>query len=137
MQIWEYAFKSLQVNAEERSVVLTDVPVPRYALPYRKKAAEIMFERFKVPGLATADQGVLSLLAANKKTGLIVNYGETATSIVPIYEGCKITHAQASVHCGTLVDRLVKLLLERGHNIVSTAERRGLSDLIKFVLLNN
>ena len=47
----------------------------------------MMFEKFGVPAFALGHQAVLSLFAAGKTTGLVVDCGHSVTNIVPVKDG--------------------------------------------------
>ena len=55
--------------------------------------AQIMFESFRVPALYLSIQATLSLYAAGKKTGIVLDSGTGTTNTVPIYEGYALPHA--------------------------------------------
>ena len=82
-KIWEYTFdKVLRIDPKEQGVLLTEA----YLNPihHREKMAEIMFETFNVPALYFALPSVLSLYAAGRGMGVILDSGSATTTIVPI-----------------------------------------------------
>eukprot|EP00947_MAST-08B_sp_MAST-8B-sp1_P003449 g3449.t1 len=83
----------------------------------RGRAAQIMFEQFKVPGLFISTTPVLSLFAAGRTRGVVVESGEGVTSVVPIFEGVPLQHAQQRVDlAGTdLTTFLAERLASRGY----------------------
>lgn len=89
--IWKFTFNDLGVNPSEHPVLLTE---PSLNDPKnRVKIAEIMFEQFNVPSLCIVPQAFLSLHAENLSTGLVVDIGDTFTSVTPIYEELVILNA--------------------------------------------
>lgn len=52
-----------------------------------------MFENFNVPAFYLSIQAVLSLYAAGKTTGLVLDAGDGVTHTVPIFEGYTLPHA--------------------------------------------
>ncbi|KAL6782075.1 ARP7 [Auxenochlorella protothecoides x Auxenochlorella symbiontica] len=53
----------------------------------RERLCQLAFEGLGVRGLFVADQGVLSLYAAGKTSGLVVDYGLDKTDVSPVLEG--------------------------------------------------
>ena len=45
-----------------------------------------MFETFNAPAFYVAVQGVLSLYASGRTTGVVLDSGDGVTHIVPVYE---------------------------------------------------
>jgi len=82
-KIWDYTFsKVLRVDPKEHGVLLTEAYLN--PLHHREKTAEIMFETFKVPALSITLPAVLSLYAAGRGMGVILDSGDATTTIVPI-----------------------------------------------------
>lgn len=59
----------------------------------REKAMEIFFETFNVPAIHIQMQAVLSLYAAGRTTGVVLDSGDGVTHCVPVYEGFAIEPA--------------------------------------------
>ena len=53
--------------------------------------AEIFFETLHVPALFIAPQPLLSLYAAGKGTGVVVDIGDGVSTYFPVYDGYAIT----------------------------------------------
>lgn len=71
----------------------------------------IIFDTFDVPSFLLANQSVLSLYALGKATGLVLDSGDGATSIVPVYEGHPVSNlAKIDLAGRDLTDYLLKLL---------------------------
>jgi actin-related protein len=91
-KVWTYCFDTeLRVTPSESEVLLTEAPLNPKA--NREKMAEIMFENFQVLSLYIGIQAVLSLYAAGRVTGIVLDSGDGVTHTVPIYEGYSIPHA--------------------------------------------
>ena len=84
-----------------------------------------MFETFKVPAFYLAMDGVLSLYASGRTTGIVTSVKEQVSQAVPIYEGYALPHAiqQLDVGLRDVVDYMMKILTERGYSFTTTAER--------------
>jgi actin-related protein len=53
----------------------------------REKMAQIMFEKFNIPGMYVAIQAQLSLYSLSRTTGLLLESGDGVTNTEPIYKG--------------------------------------------------
>nr|CAB3219905.1 alpha-centractin-like [Phallusia mammillata] len=123
-RIWQYVYSKneLQTFPEEHPVLLTEAPLnPRRN---RERAAEIFFETFNVPAFFVSIQAVLSLYAAGKMTGVVIDAGDGVTHSVPIYEGFSLPHSIIRTDvAGRDVTKYLQLLLRKeGFNFKTTAE---------------
>eukprot|EP01084_Bolivina_argentea_P286430 491326_1 len=83
--IWRYSLQQLNVQPEERSIVLTEPPFNPKS--NREKTVEIMFESFNVPATHIYNQQTLALFATGRTTGIVLDIGYDSSWTVPIYEG--------------------------------------------------
>lgn len=92
-KVWNHTFfNELRCNPSEcGGVLLTEAP--RNPKANREKMVEIMFETFDVPNAYIAIQAVMSLYAAGRTTGLVVDSGDGVSHTVPVFEGFSIPHA--------------------------------------------
>jgi actin-related protein len=89
--IWEYIFNELQVDPTTANVLIADSPnTPR---ENRLKIAEYMLGNFRVSSLGIVSTAVLSLISTGRTRGLLVDAGDGATNIVPIFETFPLAHA--------------------------------------------
>lgn len=112
--LWRHLYgkEQLGIPSEEHPVLLTEAPLN--PLRNREKAAEIFFEAFNAPALFVSMQAVLSLYAAGRTTGVVLDCGDGVTQAVPIYEGFAMNHAIMRVDvAGRDVTRHLNLLLRR------------------------
>jgi centractin len=95
----------------------------------RDQTAEIFFETFRCPALFFAPQGVLSLYASGRTTGVVLDVGEGVTHCIPVYEGHALPHSiTRSDVAGRDVTKHLQLLLRRsGLSFTTTAE----ADLVR------
>jgi len=90
-----------------------------------------MFEIFNVPALYMANQQVLSLYAAGRTTGVVLDLGDSVSYCVPVYEGYWLPHSVRRFDLAgrDLTDFLMKLMSERGYSFTTTAEREIVRDI--------
>lgn len=115
-KIWEYIFfEGLpDVDSENHPVLLTEAPLN--PLKNRERMAEIMFEKFEVPGLNVAMNAVLPLYANGRTTGVVLDSGEGVTHCVPVMDGFAIPRAVMRLNLAgrDLTQRLADMLVDKG-----------------------
>lgn len=129
-KIWEHTFTDqLRIESDSRHVMLTEAP--QNPKKNREKMMEIMFEKFKVPASYVAVQGVLSLYASGRTTGIVLDIGDGVTHTIPVYDGYSIPNAinRYDLAGRDVTDYLRKLLDERGHRFVTSSEREIVRDI--------
>ncbi|EUB58199.1 Actin, cytoplasmic [Echinococcus granulosus] len=129
-RIWYHTFyNELRVHPEDQACLLTEAP--RNPKSNRERMCEMMFERFNIPGLYIAIQAVMSLYSSGKTTGAVLDIGDGATHIVPIFEGHGLNHLILRLNFAgrDITDYLNKLLLKRGYSMVSSAELEVVRDI--------
>ncbi|RLI09076.1 actin, cytoplasmic 2 [Candidatus Bathyarchaeota archaeon] len=140
-KIVDFAFtECLRIDPSKHPVLLTEAPLnPR---DNREKAAEILFEDFRVPALYVGMQALLAAYFAGKMTGLIVDMGDGVCHAVPIYEGFTIRHAIQRTNIGgrDITNYLARLIMHhRGVALTTTAEKeivRDIKEKLCYVSLN-
>jgi actin-related protein len=129
-KIWEYTFENqLRVKSNDRYVMLTEAPLnPK---KNREKMMEIMFEKFNVPASYIAIQGVLSLYASGRTTGIILDIGDGVTHTIPIYEGYNIPNAinRYDLAGRDITEYMQKLLEYSGLRVNTSSEREIIRDI--------
>eukprot|EP00605_Chrysophyceae_sp_TOSAG23-4_P002830 GSChrysophyteH1.ASY1.ANO1.3115.1 assembled CDS len=102
-----------QTNTERTPVLLIDSPSS--SVSDRVKWAEILFEGYRAPSICIGNSASLSIFAAGRTTGVVVDCGAGLTTSVPVFEGLALTHACTSMEMGGMecTVRLQKLLKER------------------------
>eukprot|EP01095_Lingulamoeba_sp_RSL-Kostka_P008631 TRINITY_DN291_c0_g1_i11.p1 TRINITY_DN291_c0_g1~~TRINITY_DN291_c0_g1_i11.p1 ORF type:complete len:373 (-),score=144.22 TRINITY_DN291_c0_g1_i11:79-1197(-) len=121
-RIWDLTFEKLDVEPEFHPVLLTEAPYN--PLVNREKMTEIMFEKYKVPGMYVAIQAVLSLYASGRTTGIVLDSGDGVTHTVPIYEGYSLPYAVERLNLAgrDVTNYLKRLLMGKGYNFSTSAE---------------
>ncbi|CAL9132401.1 unnamed protein product [Musa textilis] len=84
--IWNHAFRErLLIDPKEHPMLLAE---PSSNTPQqREKAAELMFESYKVPALFLAKNAVLTSFASGRATSLVVDSGGGSTTIAAVHDG--------------------------------------------------
>ncbi|KAL0651566.1 hypothetical protein Bca4012_094257 [Brassica carinata] len=116
--IWDHAFRScLMIDPKEHPMLLAEPPLNTQQ--QREKAAELMFEKYKVPALFMAKNPVLTSFATGRATSLVVDCGGGSTTISPVHEGYVLQKAVVSNPIGGefLTDCLLKSLESKGIKI--------------------
>jgi len=131
-KVWNHTFyNELRVNPSEvEGVLLTEAP--RNPKGNREKMIQIMFESFEVRNTYVAIQAVMSLYAAGRTTGLVVDSGDGVTHTVPVYEGYSIPHAVEKMEIAgrVITTYLQKLLIENmDEAFCSSAELEIVKDI--------
>lgn len=72
-------------NYKNRKILLTESPCN--SMDNKKKMAEILFEKLEFGYFNVEPQAKASLFAGGETTGIVLDSGEDATYIVPIFEG--------------------------------------------------
>ena len=85
---------------------------------------EIMFEVFNTPAFYVGIQGVLSLLASGRMTGIVFESGDEVTQIVPSFESYGLTHASLHLDLAgsDLNDYLMKILAKKNYSFTTAAQ---------------
>merc|ERR1712087_510187 len=98
---------------------------PRNPKANREKMVSIMFETFEVQNTYIAIQAVMSLYAAGRTAGLVVDSGDGVSHTVPVFEGFSVPHAVEKMDIAgrVLTHFCQKLLVEAiAESFTSSAE---------------
>ncbi|XP_074307996.1 actin-related protein 4 isoform X1 [Silene latifolia] len=116
--IWHHAFREcLLVDPKEHPMLLAE---PSFnTQQQRERAAELMFEKYKVPALFLAKNAVLTSFASGRATSLVVDSGGGSTTVAPVHDGYVLQKAVLSSPIGGefLTDCLTKSLESKGITI--------------------
>ena len=129
-QIWGHVFyNELHVPVEEYPVLLTEAIMNPKA--NTEKMAQVMFESFGVAGMYVTNPGKMALMASGRGTGIVLDIGEGATQVVPVYEGFAITPGINRLDFAgkALTEYLRTLLCNRGFSFSTTADSEIVRDM--------
>jgi len=122
--LWHHTFRNeLRIDSSEYPVLITEAALnPKNN---REKSLKALFETFNVPAMNMVVCPIVSLFATGRTSGLVLECGDGVTHIVPIYEGYIMPHAilRLDVAGRDLTDRLCQLLVEKGLEFTTVAER--------------
>jgi actin-related protein len=109
-RLCHYAYSVSGVDSEQHPVLMTDSVFNSRS--NREQLGSTMFEEFNVPTYYVAMQPVLSLYAAGRTSGLVIDSGHSRTHAVPVLEGIPNTTAiYESAICGaSMTDVVAKYL---------------------------
>ena len=129
-KIWQHTFyNELRDTPSEHPVLLTEAPLnPK---TNREQMCKIMFEEYEVPAMYIQIQAVLSLYAAGRTTGIVVDSGDGVTHTVPIFEGYQIPHAIDKIMLAgrDMTTWMQKILKDNNYNFDTSAEREIVRDM--------
>ena len=129
-KIWTHTFyNELRATPTDHPVMLTDSPLNFKS--NREQICRIMFEDFDVPAMYIKIQAVLSLFAAGRATGIVVDSGDDVTHTVPIFEGYQIPFAIDTIMLAgrDLTAYLARIIKDDYYNFETSAGREPIRDL--------
>ncbi|XP_070580855.1 actin-2-like [Ptychodera flava] len=129
-KIWHHAYQELGVESKDRPVFLTELPVNPKA--DREKMTQIFFEKFNVPALYIGHSALMSLFAAGRTSGVVVDSGYGITHVVPIKDRKVLPDAITILPlAGYDLDEYLMKKLTAEHPYFSTkpANRKIISDV--------
>lgn len=128
-RVWAHAYSALEASYDGHPLLMTEAPLNPDT--NREKCAEVLFEHLGVPALHMAPQATLSLYAAGKTTGLVLDIGDGVAQCVPVYEGLAVRSAVVrSEVAGRAISRRLELLLRRaGFHAQTSAEKEVVREI--------
>ncbi|KAL5229605.1 hypothetical protein ABZP36_028381 [Zizania latifolia] len=113
--IWNHAFRQrLLINPEEHPMLIAEPSTNTGQ--QREKAAELMFEKYKVPALFLAKNAVLTSFASGRATSLVVDSGGGSTVVAAVHDGYVLQKSVATspISGEFLTDCMMKSLESKG-----------------------
>jgi actin, other eukaryote len=123
-------YDELRVAPEEHPILISDSILSSKS--QRELITQHMFECFNAPAMHIAISSILSLYASGRTTGVVLECGAGTTSVMPVYEGYAMEHANKRFDLGgsDLNVYLNKILMERGYaSFTTSAEREIVRDI--------
>jgi len=85
-QILEYAFsQGLQINPSEHPLLFTEPS--NNTSDQRQKLTQLLFEKYRPPGIFIAKEATLSCYASGRATSLVVDSGANRTLVTAVHDG--------------------------------------------------
>ncbi|CAH8621867.1 unnamed protein product [Heterobilharzia americana] len=129
--VWYYMFmKELRTNPENHPVLITEYPLlPKFN---REKLAEMVFEKFHMPGLYFTDQSALALYAYGLTSGIVVDIGTEMSNIVPIDNTIMLSNEIRRQHYGgSHITEVLRYMLTETHPTATTSISRDFARSLK------
>jgi actin len=132
-KMWHHTFyNELRIAPEEHPVLFAISPLASKL--ERERMTQTIFDCFTPPGISLQPQGLLSLYASGRVTGLSLDMGEAQCTALPVYEGHGFLHALSfrSQNTGKVLSEHLHQLFEKGKHpgaFVTRAEREILRDI--------
>jgi len=97
----------------------------------REKMAQILFEKHSAPSFNVTMGPLFAVMAAGKRSGLVVDCGADICHVVPVDESHVILSGMASMELGgnDLDNYLEKMLVESGHGFEGAAKKAAVADI--------
>ena len=130
--VWHHTFfNELRIDPSTRPIVLAEHTLASHQT--REKSAEIMFEKFGVPGFFAASQASLALHSVGVTTGVVVDIGDGTIQTAAILNGEILTHAACRTEFGgrECTDLFINLLSKEGVFLGDTSSERDIARDIK------
>ena len=117
-KLWYHIFHNeLNIFPDQHPIILAE----KYNITSkeRENSLQILFETYNIPGFYSNSQPVFSLLSTGNTTGLILDSGESKTSIVPVFEGYQISHSclESSISGKYFTNKYINLKKNKGIDI--------------------
>ncbi|KAK3271134.1 hypothetical protein CYMTET_20495 [Cymbomonas tetramitiformis] len=122
-------YNELRVDSSMASVLIGMAPGTPPS--HQARLMQMLFETFDVPAACIHSNAELALYASGRMTGVSLAISEQSTRIIPVYEGCEVSHAIRVMDIGAndLTEFMMKLLTERGYSFTTTCERDIVRDI--------
>lgn len=129
--IWRYLFeKKLHVASDgDYPVLMIDTPYNPQS--HREKMAQILFESFNVPAMRVIPSGILVTYACGRGRGIVLDIGDSQTTVTGLYEGFILPYAVERVDFGgrDLTNCLASFFGERGYSFTTSAQREFIREV--------
>lgn len=130
--VWHHTFlNELRIDPASRPIVMAEHTLLSHEI--REKSAEIMFEKFGVPGFFAASQAALALHSVGIRTGVVVDIGDCTIQTTAIVDGEILTHAARRAEFGgrDCTEVFINLLSKEGVFLGDTSSERDIARDIK------
>ena len=138
-QLWRSTYDSLSVEPSSHPVLLTgSEATPGLA----HQTMRFLFDELHVPAFCAMSAPLLALMASNRTTGVVLDVGESATRVIPFFEGHALlggglSTTLAGASCDALLARALDSQAAAGapsHRPLSSEELKTLKETHGFVV---
>ena len=128
-KIWSHAFETLGAIPDQQPILISEAALNPKS--NRENLYQHIFETFNAPASYVSLGAVLALYASGRGCGVVLDSGDGATHMVPVYQGYTFRHAivRTEVTGSHLTDYLVRLLAERGYIFSASKDREKIREI--------
>lgn len=94
-------YRHLQVTPSSRDVIICENLL--FPNVFRRLLIHILFEKLRVPSISFLPSQLLPLLPLKKQTALVVDYGYSQVTVLPVFEGYGLLNAMGFSQQGDVV----------------------------------
>lgn len=123
------------IDLSTQTILLTDTPTSsaKVQLGQRQHAAKVMFETYNASGFYMANTAAMTLFATGRTTGVVVDVGESVTSVTAVLDGYSPPEGIYRTQMGAVdIDNyLLEMLKKRKYSMQTYPEKDAVAAKIR------